>query len=257
MASKPQQVNGNRTSNGPLGKRKKTRENKGSYLSKWLDKTMHHMQESTPSMDTFESYTNQNTNWPLNNAHCPSNFDPYRYNVYGFAPEPMSLPTIPTYYNSPLGGQYYPDLRYVQSVSKGIQVQRPRLRRRGDIKPEDVSSPVNGTLNPPYLQSKHFTDSPDFASLPPIVTSVGDTTSNSDLNGNEKVDANGRRYSDPCVRGLPDVAQPTQVESGSESSSVSDSHVGSKLLTYLLDQIASLKAANDKLSKDLQETKGI
>lgn len=263
MASTPKQVNGKPSnSNGSLGKRKKSRGSRGSYLSKWLDKTMHHIQESTPSMDTYDTFVNPNVNYSMGSSQFAPGYDPYRH-MYGCAPEPMSLPTLPSYCNPPMMPFYGPEYRYVQSVNKSIQVQRPRLRRRSDNKAEEVSStPGHGTPTHSannYLQPKNLTDSQDFASLPPIVTSVGDTNSNSDMNLNDKDEGrDGRRYSDPCVRGLPDVARPANgdVESGSEASSdMSGSQVGSRLLTCLLDQITTLKMANERLNKDLMDTK--
>ncbi|CAH2983178.1 unnamed protein product [Chilo suppressalis] len=252
MASTPKQVN---VSNGPLGKRKKSKGNKGSYLTKWLDKTLHHIQDSTPSMETYDSFIHPNFNWQINSSQFAPGYDPYRY-VYGCS-EPMSLPTLPTYCNPPIAPTYGP---YIQSVSKSVQVQRPRLRRRTENKAEEVASTPNSMLsNTNYLQPKNFTDSQDFTSLPPIVTSVADTNSNSDMNTNEKDDGcNTRRFSDPCVQGLPDVARPAngEVESESESeSSISDSQIGSRLLTHLLDQIKSLKLANERLNKDLLDTR--
>lgn len=251
MTSTAKVVNGNPTNNGHLGKRKKSREIKGSYLNKWLDKTFNFPGESTPSMETYDFNINSNMNWLPNNSH-PPNFDQYRFGVYGYSQEPMSLPTIPTYY--PNMGAYYPDSRYVRSANKSVQVQRPR-RRRIDSKPEDVTNAVNGGFNSNYLHTKTFTDSQDFASLPPIVTSVGDTNSIIDLNGTEKEDE--RRFSDPCIQGLPDVAQGVngEADTGSVHSSESGSQVGSKLLTCLLDQITTLKMANERLNRDLQETK--
>ncbi|KAI5632570.1 hypothetical protein NE865_14718 [Phthorimaea operculella] len=257
MASSPKPPNGNASNNnGPLGKRKKSRSNKGSYLSKWLDKSMHHIQESTPSMDTYDTFI-PNMNWPNTSQFAPG-YDPCRYNMYGCTPEPMSLPAMPTYYSP--NHVYHPEYRYMQH--KSVQVQRPRRRR--DHKVEDVTTPThtptatpNGTLN--YLQPKNFTDSQDYASLPPIVTSVGDTNSNSDVNTNEKDEnSNTRRFSDPCVRGLPDVTRPTNGNEDSESESSSDmsgSQVGSRLLTCLLDQISSLKMTNERLNKELMESR--
>lgn len=211
-------------------------------------------------MDTYDSFM-PNMTWPNTSQFAPG-FDPCRYNMYGCTPEPMSLPTMPSYYN-PMPPYYAPDYRYVQSVNKSVQVQRPRPRRRSENKAEEVhGTPLttpNSTLPTNYLQPKNFTDSQDFASLPPIVTSVGDTNSNSDMNTNEKDDGNARRYSDPCVRGLPDVTHPNgDADSGSEASSaMSGSQVGSRLLTCLLDQITTLKMANERLNKDLLETRGM
>ncbi|XP_053613635.1 uncharacterized protein LOC128677074 isoform X2 [Plodia interpunctella] len=253
MASTPKQVNG--SNNGLLGKRKKPKRTKGSYLTKWLDKTMQHIQDATPSMDTYEPFVNTNSNWPI--TQFAPGYEPCRYNMYGCA-EPMSLPTLPTYYNPAMPPFYNPEYRY-QPVDKSVQVQRPRPRRCMDQKAEEVNTPPNSTLsNMNYLQPKNFTDSQDYASLPPIVTSVGDTNSNSDLHTNDKDDcSNTRRFSDPCVRGLPDVARPNgEVESDSESnSSFSGSQIGSRLLGHLLDQIASLKLANDRLNKELFDTR--
>ncbi|CAG4984745.1 unnamed protein product [Colias eurytheme] len=260
MASTPKQVNGNASpSNGPLGKRKKSKGSKSSYLSKWLDKTMSHVQEPTlPSMDVYDNVPHRNLNWPMCSAQFTPGYDPYRYNMYG-SNEPASLPSLPTYYNPML--HHYPEYRAMQCENKSIQVQRPRLRRRSKHKAEEVLSTPGDTNQTNYMQPKNFTDSQDFASLPPIVTSTGDTNSNSDLHLNDKDDgSNARRYSDPCVRGLPDVAdhRPTNgdVESDSESSSgLSGSQVGSRLLSYLLDQISSLKLVNERLNKELRETR--
>lgn len=257
MASTPKQVNG--LNNGPLGKRKKPQRSKGSYLTKWLDKTMQHIQDSTPSMDTYDPFVNYN--WT--GSQFAPGYEPCRYNnsnVYGCA-EPMSLPTLPTYYNPPMPPFYSPEYRYNQTVNKSIQVQRPRPRRRVDIKAEEVNTTPNSTLSANnYLQPKNFTDNQDFASLPPIVTSVADTNSNCDMNSNDKDDgSNNRRYSDPCVRGLPDVARPANGEAESDcesNSSFTGSQIGSRLLGHLLDQIASLKLANERLNKDLMNTKG-
>lgn len=258
MASTPKQVNG---SNGPLGKRKKSRGSKGSYLSKWLDKSLHHIQDATPSMETYDSFVNPNLNWPspMPGSQFAPGYDPYRY-MYGCG-EPISLPTLPTYCNPGVPPLYNHEYRYIQSVNKSIQVQRPRLRRRSDNKAEEVTStPVSTQSHSNYLQPKNFTDSQDYTSLPPIVTSVADTNSNSDMNTNEKEDgSNARRFSDPCVRGLPDVAQPANGEMDSDSESSSDfsgSQIGSRLLTHLLDQIKCLKLANERLTKDLLDTKG-
>ncbi|GBP67814.1 hypothetical protein EVAR_53810_1 [Eumeta japonica] len=258
MTSTPKPVNGSGT-NGTLGKRKKTRVNRGTYLSKWLDKTMHHVHEQTPSMDTYESFVNNNlnNNWQMNQSQFMPNFDPFKYNLYNYTPEPVSLPTFPTY-TSPMLGLYSPDCRFVPSVNKSIQVHRPRQRRRADNKAEDVTGKSNEKLDSSsYLQQKNLAGSQDFTSLPPIVTSVGDTTSNSDMNTNEKDDgSNARRYSDPCVRGLPDIAQATGADPESESEEDSEgSHVGSRLLGCLLDQISTLKTANETLNRELQETK--
>ncbi|XP_013183507.2 uncharacterized protein LOC106129474 isoform X2 [Amyelois transitella] len=251
MASTPKQVNG--SNNGLLGKRKKPKRTKGSYLSKWLDKTIQHIHEATPSMDTYEPFLN--TNWQ--SSQFAPGYEPCRYNMYGCA-EPMSLPTLPTYYNHAMPPFYNSEYRY-QPVNRSTQVQRPRPRRRSDQKVEEVQTTPNSTLsNTNYLQPKNFTDSQDYASLPPIVTSVGDTNSNSDLHTNDKDDcSNTRRFSDPCVRGLPDVARPNgDVESDSESdSSFSGSQVGSRLLAHLLDQITAMKLANDRLNKELYETR--
>ncbi|XP_059058220.1 uncharacterized protein LOC131851709 isoform X3 [Achroia grisella] len=255
-SSTPKQVND--TSNGPSGKRKKSRRSKGSYLSKWLDKTMQHVQETTTTVDAYESYVNPNLNWPTNSQFSPG-YEHCRYNIYGCA-EPMSLPTLPTFYNPPIPPFYNPEYRYRQGVNKNIPIQRPRIHRRSDAAAEELQSIPNSTLNSTnYLQPKNFTDNQDFASLPPIVTSVGDTNSNSDMHTNDKDDgSNARRYSDPCVRGLPDVARPAngEVESDSESStSISECQIGNRLLSHLLDQITSLKMANERLSKDLLDTK--
>lgn len=255
MASTPKQVNGNGASS--LGKRKKSRESRSTYLSKWLDKTMHHIQEASPSVETYD-FVNSTMHWPIGGSQFAPGYDPYRH-MYG-APEPMSLPTLPTYYNPamiPKGLAIYPtDHRYVQNV-KTTQ-QRHRMRRRNDQRPEEVPS-SQSCLDDSSLQPKNLSDQ-DYASLPPIITSVGDTNSNSDMNDKDKDDgSNPRRYSDPCVRGLPDVARPGNGEIDSESeesSTASGSQVGSRLLSCLLDQIASLKIANDRLNKDLLDTRG-
>lgn len=258
MASTPKQVNG---SNGPLGKRKKPKGSKGSYLSKWLDKSLNHMQDATPSMETYDPFVNPNLNWtpPLCGSQFAPGYDPYRY-MYGCA-EPTSLPTLPSYCSPGVPPLFNHEYRYTQSVNKSVQVQRPRVRRRNDNTAEEMHSTPNSTLsNSNYFQPKNFTDSQDFASLPPIVTSVADTNSNSDMNANEKDDgSNTRRFSDPCVQGLPDVARPAngEMESDSETSSdLSGSQVGSRLLTHLLDQIKCLKLTNERLTKDLMDTKG-
>ncbi|XP_034834057.1 uncharacterized protein [Maniola hyperantus] len=262
MASTPKQANGKLPSNnnGSGGKRKKSRGSRGSYLSKWLNRTMNHIQESTPSSEIYDTFMSPTTNWPGGSQFAPG-FDPYKYSMY--SSEPLSLPSMPTYYN-PMVPPPYSEYRFVQNENKGIQVQRPRPRRRSENKAEEVSStpadaPSMSQNN--YLQPKNFTDSQDFTSLPPIVTSMGDTNSNSDMQ-NDKEDANSasnaRRFSDPCVRGLPDVARPAngEVDSGSESGSgLSGSQVGSRLLACLLDQISTLKIANERLNKDLQETR--
>lgn len=261
MASTPKQSNGNLPSNNGSGlKRKKSRGSKGNYLSKWLDKTMRHIQESSPSTEVHDTFMNSNMNWTTGSQFAPG-YDPYKYNVFDCASEPMSLPSLPTYYN-PMMPPLYPDCRYMLNEHKGIQVQRPRPRRRSENKAEEVSStPADPSMNlTNYLQPKNFTDSQDFASLPPIVTSMGDTNSNSDMHTNDKDDAsNTRRNSDPCVRELPDVTRPVngEVDSGSEASSgLSGSQVGSRLLSCLLDQIATLKTANERLNKELLETRG-
>ncbi|KAJ0173761.1 hypothetical protein K1T71_010910 [Dendrolimus kikuchii] len=258
MASTQKQVNCDSNNNGSLGKRKKSHGSKGSYLSKWLDKTMHHIQASTPSMDTYDSYVSPNVNWQLGTSQFAPGYDPYRH-IYGCATEPMSLPTLPSYCNPPMLPLYGSEYRYIQNVNKSVQVQRPRLRRRCDNKPEEIHSTPHLPDKSNFLQPKNFADSQDFASLPPIVTSVADTNSNSDMNTNEKDEgSNNRRYSDPCVRGLPDVARPVngEADTGSESSSgLSGSQVGSRLLSCLLDQIAALKMANERLNKDLMDTK--
>ncbi|CAH2235045.1 jg5023 [Pararge aegeria aegeria] len=262
MASTPKQANGKLPSNnnGSGGKRKKSRGSRGSYLSKWLDRTMNHIQESTPSSemyDTFMSPPARDTNWPGGSQFTPG-YDLYKYSMYGS--EPLSLPSLSTYYNPimPMPPPYA-EYRFVQNENKGIQVQRPRPRRRSENKAEEVSStpadaPSMSQTN--YLQPKNFTDSQDFTSLPPIVTSMADTNSNSDTQNDKDDVNNARRFSDPCVRGLPDVARPANgdVDSGSESGSgLSGSQVGSRLLACLLDQISTLKIANDRLNKELQE----
>lgn len=262
MASIPKLVNGKPSnSNGSPGKRKKSHGSRGSYLSKWLDRTMHQIQESTPSMDTCDTFVSPNVNWPMTSSQFAPGYDPYR-NMYSCPSEPMSLPTLSTYCNPPLMPFYGPEYRYVPNINKGMPIQRQRLRRRNHNKAEEIQSTPRGTPTPShpvnYLQAKNLSDSQDFQSLPPIVTSVGDTNSNSDMNTNEKDEGNARRFSDPCVRGLPDVARPANgdVESESEASSdLSGSQVGSRLLACLLDQIASLKMANERLNKDLMETK--
>lgn len=261
MASTPKQLNGNGT-NSSLGKRKKSRASKSTYLSKWLDKTMHHVQEATPGIETYD-FVNPTMNWQIGGSQFAPGYDPYRH-MYG-APEPMSLPTLPSYYSPPMFPHSIPisvypsDQRYVQNV-KSIQVQRPRMRRRNDQRAEELQITPN-CLEESSSQPKNLSSDQDYASLPPIITSVGDTNSNSDMNDKEKDDgSNARRYSDPCVRGLPDVARPANggdVDSESDaSSSASGSLVGSRLLSCLLDQIASLKLTNDRLNKDLLNTRG-
>ncbi|CAF4799114.1 unnamed protein product [Pieris macdunnoughi] len=250
MASTPKQVNGNASpSNGPLGKRKKSKGSKSSYLSKWLDKTMHHIQESAP-----DGYDNQrtNSNWSM----CPSpivpGYDSHRL-MYG-SNEPMSLPTLPMHYNPMM--HHYPEYRPQHFENKSIQVQRPRIRRRSKNRAEELSSVPADVANQNYMQPKNFSDSQDFASLPPIVTSTGDTNSNSDLLNDKDDGSNNRRYSDPCMRGIQGAEEQANGESDSESSSgVSGSQVGSRLLSYLLDQITSLKIVNERLNKELQETR--
>ncbi|XP_052744106.1 uncharacterized protein LOC112058364 isoform X2 [Bicyclus anynana] len=260
MASTPKQSDGKLPSNnnGSGGKRKKSRGSRGSYLSKWLDRTMSHIQETTPSSEMYDSFvgpTVRDTIWP--GSQFSPGYDSYKYNIYGS--EPLSLPSLPTYYNPMMPLPPYSDYRVIQNENKGVQVQRPRPRRRSENKAEEVSStPADATPTSQnnYLQPKNFTDSQDFTSLPPIVTSMADTNSNSDTQ-NDKDDASqARRFSDPCVGGLPDVAQPANgdIESGSESGSgLSGSQVGGRLLACLLDQISALKMANDRLNKDLQE----
>ncbi|XP_072930090.1 uncharacterized protein [Epargyreus clarus] len=265
MASTPKQVNGNASlnNNGPLGKRKKSRNNRSSYLSKWLDKTMHQVQDTIPSLDPTYDPFGSSMNWAMSGAQFAPGYDPCRYNMYGCTPEPMSLPTLPTYFNPLMPAHYNPECRYGLSENKSVQVQRAR-RRRSENKAEEVpGTPANNTsctlshIN--YLQPKNFTDSQDFASLPPIVTSMGDTNSNSDVRTQDKDDAsNARRFSDPCVRGLPDIARPANGDIDSETDTNSDlsgSQVGSRLLSCLLDQISSLKMVNERLNKDLQETR--
>ncbi|CAH2094385.1 unnamed protein product [Euphydryas editha] len=260
MASTPKQANGNLPSNNGSGvKRKKSRESKRNYLSKWLDKTMHHVQETSPSTEVNDTFMNSNMNWTTGSQFAPG-YDPYKYNMFGCASEPMSLPSLPTYYNLMIPPSY-PEYRYMHNEHKGIQVHRPRQRRRSENKAEEVSStPADPSINQMnYLQPKNFSDNQDFASLPPIVTSMGDTNSNSDMQTNDKDDAsNARRYSDPCVRELPDVTRPVngEVDSGSEASSgLSGSQVGSRLLSCLLDQISTLKNTNERLNKELLETR--
>lgn len=248
MASTPKQVNGISSNNtSSPGKRKKSH-GKSSYLSKWLDKTMSHIQGATPSMDTYDFIPpSMNTNWPMSASQFAPGYDPYR-NMYGTA-EPLSLPTLPSYHNPPMMPFYRQDHRYVQNVSKSIQVQRPKVRRRPEHKAEEVYNDQDS--------QKVSSENVDYASLPPIITSVGDTTSNSDKHEKDTDDANNRRFSDPCVRGLPDVAQAANVDSDSSLASQStDSQMGSKLLICLLDQINSLKRVNERLNKDLMETRG-
>ncbi|KOB63838.1 Uncharacterized protein OBRU01_24702 [Operophtera brumata] len=260
MASTPKQQNGS-GSNSSLGKRKKSRASKSTDLSKWLDKTMYHVQEATLGTETYD-FVNPKMNWQISGSQFAPGYDPYRH-MCG-APEPMSLPSLPSYYSPPMLPHSIPisvypsDHRYVQNV-KSVQVQRPRIRRRNDQRAEELQSTSN-CLEEPSLQPKNLSDQ-DYASLPPIITSVGDTNSNSDINDKEKDDgSNARRYSDPCVRGLPDVARPANggdVDSESDdSSSASESQVGSRLLSCLLDQIASLKLTNDRLNKELLDTRG-
>ncbi|CAK1552316.1 unnamed protein product [Leptosia nina] len=247
MASTPKQVNGNASpSNGPLGKRKKSK-GKSSYLSKWLDK--HHIPETNP-VDGYDLRPNLSV--PICSQFSPC-YEPNRY-MFG-SNEPTSLPSFPTYY-SPIM-HHCPEYR--MHDNKSIQVQRPRLRRRKN-KAEELSSTPADVANQNYMQPKNFSDSQDFASLPPIVTSTGDTNSNSDQLNDKDDGSNARRYSDPCMRGLPDVAdhRPTNGEVDSEyesSSDLSGSQVGSRLLSYLLDQISSLKVVNERLNKELLDTR--
>lgn len=254
--STAKQVNGNTTNtsspnnNGSLGKRKKSRGSKTSYLSKWLDKTMHQIQDATPSIETYDTFVNPVVNWPVGSQFAPA-YDPYRH-IYG-CPDPMSLPTY-TPYNPmlPFGSEY----RYAHNMNKSVNVQRARLRLRPESRPEETNgSSIHSHQG--YFQPKNMSDSQDFASLPPIVTTVGDTVSTSDVNTNEKDDGN-RRFSDPCVRGLPDVAQPANGDADSDSgdSSLASSEIGGRLVSCLLDQIASLKLANERLTKDLMEARG-
>ncbi|XP_028035885.1 uncharacterized protein LOC114247198 isoform X2 [Bombyx mandarina] len=254
--STAKQVNGNTTNtsspnnNGSLGKRKKSRGSKTSYLSKWLDKTMHQIQDATPSIETYDTFVNPVVNWPVGSQFAPA-YDPYRH-IYG-CPDPMSLPTY-TSYNPmlPFGSEY----RYAHNMNKSVNVQRARLRLRPESRPEETNgSSIHSHQG--YFQPKNMSDSQDFASLPPIVTTVGDTVSTSDVNTNEKDDGN-RRFSDPCVRGLPDVAQPANGDADSDSgdSSLASSEIGGRLVSCLLDQIASLKLANERLTKDLMEARG-
>lgn len=258
MATAPKQANGNAPPK-PIdtnGKRKKSKGSKGSYLSKWLDKTLHHQQGALNS--DSDIYPHPNINWHMNSSQFAPGYDQFRY-ACNYIPEPMSLPSLPSYYG-PMGPMY-PECRYVQSEHKSVQVQRPRLRRRNENKAEELSSaPMDNSIQTHYLQPKTFSDSQDYTSLPPIVTSMGDTNSISDMHIADKEDgSNARRFSDPCVRGLPDIAKPANgdIDTASESSSnLSGSQVGSRLLSYLLDQISSLKLVNERLNKELIETKG-
>ncbi|XP_004921885.1 uncharacterized protein LOC101739665 isoform X2 [Bombyx mori] len=254
--STAKQVNGNTTNtsspnnNGSLGKRKKSRGSKTSYLSKWLDKTMHQIQDATPSIETYDTFVNPVVNWPVGSQFAPA-YDPYRH-IYG-CPDPMSLPTYTSYNPMPPFGSEY---RYAHNMNKSVNVQRARLRLRPESRPEETNgSSIHSHQG--YFQPKNMSDSQDFASLPPIVTTVGDTVSTSDVNTNEKDDGN-RRFSDPCVRGLPDVAQPANGDADSDSgdSSLASSEIGGRLVSCLLDQIASLKLANERLTKDLMEARG-
>ncbi|CAG4931486.1 unnamed protein product [Parnassius apollo] len=224
---------------------------------------MRHIEDSTTNMDPYDSFVPPNMDWPMNNSHIGPGFDSYRHNIYGCVPEASPLPVASMYYNSHIPPAYNHEYRCMHHA-RADQTRRPRLRRRNENKAEEVSSApmenVDSVLSQTnYLHQKNVSDSQDFASLPPIVTSVGDTNSTSDLNAAEKGNTgNARRYSDPCVRGLPDVAQPANgdLDSASEqSSNSSDNEVGSRLLACLLDQITSLKMANEKLNKELQETR--
>lgn len=265
MTSTPKQVNSVPSStNGLLGKRKKSHSSKGSYLSKWLDKTMRHIQESAANMDSYDSFINPNLNWPMSNSQIGVGHEPHRHNMYGYIPEPTSLPTPSMYYNPHTHPAYNPGYRCVHQA-KPDQTRRSRHKKRNETKAEEMSSaPMENVENilshTGYMQPRHATENQEFASLPPLVTSIGDTNSTSDLNNTEKDDGNNaRRYSDPCVRGLPDVARPANgdVESVSDNSSdFSDNEVGGRLLTCLLDQITSLKSANEKLNKELLDTRG-
>ncbi|XP_050671786.1 uncharacterized protein LOC126970105 [Leptidea sinapis] len=233
-------------SNGPLGKRKKTKSSKRSYLSKWLDKTTSLIQEPTQSFDSAYDI-HPNFNWPMYSEFHPGH-DRYRY-MYS-SNQPTSLPSMPTY---PM--HRYPEYSIIPNVNNGIQ--RTHIRRRRN-KTEVALSPQDDGSCQSYLQPKIPIDSQDYASLPPIITA--DTNCNSEVNLNDKDDSNGgRRYSDPCPRGLPDVADhrpSNEVESETESGSeTSGSQVGSRLLSYLLDQISSLKLVNERLSKELRDTR--
>ncbi|VVD00409.1 unnamed protein product [Leptidea sinapis] len=235
-------------SNGPLGKRKKTKSSKRSYLSKWLDKTTSLIQEPTQSFDSAYDI-HPNFNWPMYSEFHPGH-DRYRY-MYS-SNQPTSLPSMPTY---PM--HRYPEYSIIPNVNNGIQ--RTHIRRRRN-KTEVALSPQDDGSCQSYLQPKIPIDSQDYASLPPIITA--DNNCNSEVNLNDKDDSNGgRRYSDPCPRGLPDVADhrpSNEVESETESGSeTSGSQVGSRLLSYLLDQIASLKLVNERLSKELRDTRGV
>ncbi|XP_045537819.1 uncharacterized protein LOC106721541 isoform X1 [Papilio machaon] len=256
MTSTPQQVNNVPTSTeGALGKRKKSRNSKGSYFTKWLDKTMRHTQETTANTNPYDSYVAPNLNWPVSNTFVP-NHEVFRNNMYGYLPEPPVLPTSSMYYNPHVHPVYNSGYRCMHHSN---ETHRPRLRRN-EIKAEEVSSApienVDSMISHNYMPKN--SDSQDCTSLPPIVTSIGDTNSTSDLNVPKEDSNNARRYSDPCVRGLPDVARPANgdVDSSSEESSeFSENEVGSRLLACLLDQITTLKGANEKLNRELQETR--
>ncbi|XP_032521402.2 uncharacterized protein LOC116773117 isoform X1 [Danaus plexippus] len=254
MASTPKQANGNSPSNNdrPGGKRKKSR-SKGTFLSKWLDKTMRDIHEPPPSLEMYDPFMNSNM-YP----QFSPGFNPYKFNTYSCAPEPMSLPPLPTYYNSFIPPPYsdYPN----SNTQQEMQGRKTLPRRRNENKVEEVASfPADNMNQKSYLELKHFSDSQDFASLPPIVTSMADTNSNCDFpERNDKEDSNNtRRFSDPCVRGLPDAERQANGDADSDcsSSGLSGSQVGSRLLTCLLDQIASLKATNGRLTKELQDTR--
>ncbi|XP_068618839.1 uncharacterized protein [Battus philenor] len=254
------QNNAPSSNSGSLGNRKKSHSNKSSYLSKWLDKTTRQIQESAANLDSYDSYVPPQMNWPISFSHLGASHEPFKHSLYDYLPDPTS--TVPSvYYNSHIHPTYNPGHRCVHHP-KAEPSRRPRLRRKNDNKVEEVSSaPMENESvlsHMSYLQQKNV-DNQDFASLPPIVTSTGDTNSTSELNANDKEETgNTRRYSDPCVRGLPDVARPANgdIESGSEESSdISENEVGNKLLSCLLDQITSLKLINEKLNKELHETR--
>lgn len=257
MTSTPQKVNNVPTSTeGALGNRKKSRNSKGSYLTKWLDKTMRHIQESTANTNPYDSYVAPNLNWPVSNT-LGSNHEIFRNNMYGYLHDPV-LPTSSMYYNPHVHPGYNSGYRCMHHSE---QTHRPKLRRN-ENKAEEVSSApmenVDSMISHSYMPKN--SDSQDYTSLPPIVTSIGDTNSTSDLNAPKEDSNNARRYSDPCVRGLPDVARPANGDIDSvsdESSDFSENEVGSRLLACLLDQITTLKGANEKLNRELQETRGM
>lgn len=257
MTSAPRECNGNLNNNGSLGKCKKVRENRGSYLKKWLDKNM--QQFSAPSVETYESYLSGNApTWAMpatNGRVAPDDPSHYKYgNGYGCAPEPVSLPTYPSFYsaqspfntmmiNTPTWGPDITNGCSVRNTSNNIQVQRPRQKRNHNNKANFINGVVHGDI----IRGGDN----DFASLPPMVNSIPDAASNSDMNVNDKEDSCNRRFSDPC---LPRLQHENSSDSEDDSVLYSDA-IGNKLMMCLMDQINALKHTNERLTKDLVETR--